>query len=868
MKFYRTVAIILTIFFTFSMMVVSFAEENVMLSEKEVTRQNVLSSLDIMRESEGNLITRSEFAEFAAALINIDEISYNEEFPFTDVSDESSAYSSIGYLYKLSVLNGADLFYPDRVIAENEAIKILISLLGYNDEALYLGGYPGGYYVIASREGLTAYLNGDNSLSRAECINLLYKCLDVKIRYEIVGEGTVYDGKTVLEKYHGLMKMKGQITASSRTGLTDGNNRCMEGCIEIDGKLFVCDEAQKYNDLIGHNVQAYFSKDSENDNTLYALEVLPYKEKKIDASDIEFSLEGYLISDFENKYSLSKDYQVIYNGVAVASLDDNQKIFDDGEYILLDSNSDGLYDIVKINKTEYVVVDNFSSDGNVITDINKTTYGTSKKKILSFGENDVLYEYYIFSDGVFKSCSMRDLRGYKTLGVQISADEKFMKVFAFDKSVEAVISGVSENGIIIAGTDYPKSAYAKNVLWSCENFSSTVLLTESGKALCMYNEKGNMKYGYIMKIGKDSHFGNYQALILTESGNREIFTFADRITVDGITKPSKEMVDTDTVTEYSFIRYSSDENKNIMKIDKESTTHLYEKNLPADNSLRRYYKEEMGWYSDGKILEPYLAPVSAKVFCVPSQLGDSATASQYSYNEKDFYVSSISDFGKGQGIKINCAVYDVDENGDCGAILRFTNDNPDVTLATLGNDSMVGVVDKVVSALNSEGDTVKRVTIARADGFKKYYFSRLLEETFNKEKRVIEPGDIVRYEIIGDTLTNLRVEYSRKNGFDTSLNDYRFGTYENRAIVYYHIGKLYSIANSHAFITDKEDGKTRAIYYNNAYVLKYDKSTNSIKPINKLNAISESNAGENLGWDAVAITRYVEGTKLFVVYEK
>ena len=119
----------------------------------------------------------------------------------------------------LNILNvvigdGDGNFRPDDDILTQEAVKMCVKALGYQDNYINaFGGYPNGYMVIASTQGVTKGLNlkTDEYLTKKDAVVLCYNMLKAPM---MVASG--YDAETkstqyVIDKNSTLGKQLGYI---------------------------------------------------------------------------------------------------------------------------------------------------------------------------------------------------------------------------------------------------------------------------------------------------------------------------------------------------------------------------------------------------------------------------------------------------------------------------------------------------------------------------------------------------------------------------------------------------------------------------------------------------------------------------------
>lgn len=850
----------------------AYAEEAVLpeLTPSEQSALALLDSLDIADTSANAFVSRAQFVKNAARLVKMQSLGYQGAFSFTDVAPESDIYAILGNFATLGIISPAAEFFPERTISENEAVKIIVSALGYDDYAKSLGDYPAGYLTTANRIDLFTSFDIDSKLTVAEMTNLFASALEAKIRYVSLGRGEAHADVTVLEQYHKLTSFEGQITAIDRTGLTSVASAAYESHARIGSDLYDISLVPELRDYLGYRINAYVSLDSSDDK-IYAYELATENVVTLSANDAELDLSAFKITVDEKNYSLSPDYQIIYNGVALEAAPGAEMNFEDGEIILIDSDDNRRYDVIQAWHTEYVVVDTFTYDGAAITDANKTGYGTSGIKLLCFNDDDVFYDF-ILPDGT--TCSASDLAEMSVLAVNISYGEEYIRVKGVNSIVKGVITGVSGHSVEIGDTLYPMSAYAKKLTWTPSSSEVTLLLSESGEAIALTDEPSTMEYGYIMQIKKASGFDKDLIYMLTENGDKIYFTLKDNLTLDASPATAAAVLGDGTIHKYQFIRYKANAENEINCIDTESDRNGGADNLDPRDNLRIYHKEKnMRWYKDGNMIKTLYAPKTSSVFCIPAGLYDDPTGASYKFSEDDFYISSISSLDS--FTYIDAAVYDVTEECDCGAIVRYSSDNPNTSLGLLGEYSGTGAVEKISTAVDSEGDYVRLVTLVNISGFQKLYFSKLLNDEFDKNSTKLNVGDVVRYTKIGNTLTNVRVEYDHSSGKPviglTSPDVYCAetpGTYGASSNLYWHDGTLYSFTNTHVIIKDDYDGGIRVVPYNSTLVIRYDKKLGGFKPIDLAAARTECSVGADLADKVVCLVRQSESTYFLALYEQ
>ncbi len=160
MKRWMTVILMVTYLWT-SMGVFADEKEPRKLSENE---KAILYTLNIMVGDEnGELhlektITRAEAIKMICVAGSIEpQVPGGQTCIFPDVDKRHWAYQYICAAQNQGLIHGDEFgnFNPENNITNEEVIKIIVCLLGYDVRAEESGGYPGGYTREATRLGIT-----------------------------------------------------------------------------------------------------------------------------------------------------------------------------------------------------------------------------------------------------------------------------------------------------------------------------------------------------------------------------------------------------------------------------------------------------------------------------------------------------------------------------------------------------------------------------------------------------------------------------------------------------------------------------------------------------------------------------------------
>lgn len=142
-------------------------------------------------------ITRAEFAKVIVIATRNQGIAY-ENSKFSDVGDTYWAKQYISIAKTLGIVGGTskNTFKPAGSITYEQAAKMIVIGLGYDEEAKEEGGYPEGYVKIADDLGLFEGVSYEPSdaATRGNIALMLRKALDIPYRF------AYSDGKSIVRE--------------------------------------------------------------------------------------------------------------------------------------------------------------------------------------------------------------------------------------------------------------------------------------------------------------------------------------------------------------------------------------------------------------------------------------------------------------------------------------------------------------------------------------------------------------------------------------------------------------------------------------------------------------------------------------------
>ena len=157
------------------------------------TAVNTLVALDVINGYDDgtflpdNLITRAEVTKVIVAALNQTAAAegMTGATEFTDVAADFWANGFINAGTQIGFINGMGdgTFAPQDNVTYAQVVKMLVSSLGYEDYAQYMGGWPNGYLSIAASEGITKDVkaNANDAVTRAQVAQLVFNALNTPI---------------------------------------------------------------------------------------------------------------------------------------------------------------------------------------------------------------------------------------------------------------------------------------------------------------------------------------------------------------------------------------------------------------------------------------------------------------------------------------------------------------------------------------------------------------------------------------------------------------------------------------------------------------------------------------------------------------
>lgn len=688
----------------------------------------VLHAFGVMREYKedtyhpGKAVTRGEFVTAIANLFT--DIGTDNVTIFQDVPKDSELSKNLTKLYSRGMISGTGNwnFRPDDFITYPEAVKILVSALGYHYMAEQIGGFPNGYLQAANKIGLeldTKNKQGDG-LTLGEMTLLMYKALDIEVpQVKTVGENVSFittPGETLLYKELGIYRARGFVEANEYTAVNRKNDSFKKNIISIDGEEFETDLADA-NQYLGCNVYYYYKENQSEINTIVYLyldeartNVVDIPAPMVDHSTTMNCVCYWIDEHMDNrawKADISPTASVIYNGVYAGKIQLLGETYlkpKVGSLKLIDNDMDSLYDIISIENYETVFVDSTLKSDEIIID--KYTGKTYEIDTSKSGIRPV-----ILIDG--EEVDFSNISKESIVSVAKTIDGQIIRVLILEDEVTGEVSEtLNDKEVVIDGIKYTVAdsyleavrSGAKEAMEIRVGTSATFYLDYNQQIAAVGEQKKSDKYGYLVTY-MGLEFGKAEFKIFGDDGAMHIMKAAKKINVDGRSISPGETVqylNNNKLDGGTAVAYKVNGTGELSFLD----TPVLGAEETADTSLtltnpltKRMYRDYTQGFifrdktGDGSYGEFFLKNDSI-IFSIPPDKteDDEYKIVKSGYFQKDS-IYLIEGYGASDVGKVKLAVLKVDE--DNSSIVEEDNEIGLVTKITKGYDEKIGATSKI-----------------------------------------------------------------------------------------------------------------------------------------------------------------------------
>lgn len=771
-------------------------------------------------------VTREEMAAISVRLLGREEEAeaYKGECNFEDVPDGHWAEGYISVAKMNGIMTGIseEEFGIGQEITYEQAVKTIVSIMGYSSYAEFEGGYPNGYIKWASDNKILNGVKGaqGQAISREAMAVMIYNVVEEPI-LKISGlQGNNYtvqkdDNVTILSEYlHIEKKDKGIVTANSRTGLKSAADNTKKGNVEIDGVQYNIGKT-KAEEFLGQSVVYYATDGEETDKTIKLI-TSRYDEEVINVESediINIDLDG--ISYYKDNKSKNKRFapllDIIYNEKAYNGFNKNNLDLlkmPYGSIKMIDNDKDGTIDVLYVrNYTNHVV-----SSVNV------------REELIAFKDNTPglkLTDDIILLDDDGMELTIDNVKADCVLSLMRNPDTDEVQAAVLVKNwVKGTIETINaeEKEVKIFGTLYK---YADSVEEKMQVGYYGIFYLSGDNVISgadIESLKEGEDYAYLIRVTEDDipDDGMLLCKLMTLDGRIAKYNITNKTSING-----KKLGSNSTIY-YVADKLSETRNKTgqmsqpvIVNIDDDKIVSM--KTIDDEVSYKgtALYSYQTQAFVNGTKILCYGGPETKLMF-----VGDDTH-----YNDDYYYrVGKLTDLISGRRFDGCFGAYGIDyENGTQVADVIVINIDT-AALEKIGPSlGRSGIVTEVFTMVDSNDEIVTAVDVLNFDGTVTLTFP--IEEPISYSK-----GDFISFMNINQLGVNKCQHKILKSKEEIdNLDDKIVSSSDVNSAFRYEIGVLHNINGNYITVGNKDNDpeKSNVFYITDAKVIVYDAGNKS-----------------------------------------
>lgn len=732
-------------------------------------------------ETEKN-ITRGEFVGAAMKLTGSDAVFTPRDTPFSDVSSDNPNSGAIAAAVDMGIVSGFGdgTFGPDILITRGQAVKILVSILGYDVQAEAFGGYYTGYLSVAARQKITKNIDGEISsiCTFAQAAQLIYNAMHTDVlQIETYPEGKYFtrSGENPMTLWMDIYECSGKVISNDITSIS-GADGTKEGNVVIrfgDSEQMFIENGTGAGELLGLAVDAYYKETANGKKLLLSVDVgSNVEEVSINAEDIETKSNETAVywydddKDKEYDMKIEDTPSVIYNGKYYSKPLTSELLKpESGMVRLADTDGNGKADAVYVTDAEIYVVKSVSTSGVIKDKYNKSPI------VLDLNSADTVLKITKYGE----ETSLGDIKENMVLTVTRSEDKKYIHIDVSTGKIKGTIDEMGEDYLVISGEKYKIVKSAMTQIQKLKpGYTTNFFLTSNDViAGCSTTDAPGTAYGYavIGGIKKSGLEDRVSLRVCTISGKIQEFELSDNLTLNDLSgngKSSADLLksmavaplpapDAASGTQYVYcnqlIEYTINGDGKISRITtaRDNTSYgKYTEDFSLDFSYRSSNNSSLLFREFG-FIDGRFDATGCYGFKVPEQsvwqsLYDGSAGISLGDLEKQIVCFTTADWGDNYKI-YNFDIYDLSEVKNCSVIVEYAK-------AQIVPELDLFLVDYVSQALDAEG-----VPTYKLNGiYKGQYVGYILDMEYLSESDVkLRQGDVVR--IAADVTGSVREIY-------------------------------------------------------------------------------------------------------------
>lgn len=763
---------------------------------------------------EQEYVRRDEFAQMTVNMMMQQKTAdaLKDAAFFSDI--DSSVYKgAINTLAKLGYVSGSGTgtYSPDGYLTYGAACKILVFALGYDKIAD--GTSLGAYQNIAANIRLSKNVDLSQPYMTFEQTMIMFdNALDIGIMSPVYYNGNTISSYEVDEDKtyrnmiydtagNGTVKMRGTVTADASMFIYTNTPNMKKSQIEIEGKIYNCVGAAPLG-LVGQNVDFYITKEDYEDGKIVAIEptgkntVYDFEGSsvtKASSDEIVFEINGV-----KNTVKFNSGTRYIYNCRPDLSYKIRYSDINDNVVIrTVDSDSDGIAELVLIYEYANCVAESVSKDSSTITLKNGYTLGGEKN--IKLDDDKIYYEIY---DAYGNLTDIDAIKENAVLSIAKSTSGDCIRIVVCTDTAGGILVSKSGNEIVADNSVY-ECAETINPNKLKIGSQLTLYLNFLGKAVYYDETKTESKYAYVYAYNAENTFGNYKVKLLlpapisvkkiegeTDDMSGEVSTSqalyvrnSDVAVYETEGKIIYNSVKTDAGKVLSNVMeqpvsYEVNGNGKIYKIDTLSAVDdvriTSDKANPSENTNlynKLYNGTELifGGKRGGAFA---IEQDRTMAFCVPKY----TEAGQTKADLSDDDLKVMMELKTSVGYEANG--YEQDEDTLIADVLVVQQIMQSGQAGNVQESSDVGLVRKVSTGTDDDGSEILSVTMLTKDGEKKFSVSSLISNRRAFES--LGSGDLIAYTLDGfDCLNGVKVLHKSDEYAEDSDSDYVCATVKN-----------------------------------------------------------------------------------------
>ncbi len=209
-----------------------------------------------------------------------------------------------------------------------------------------------------------------------------------------------------------------------------------------------------------------------------------------------------------------------------------------GSMTFVDTDNDGLYDLIKVKEYKIAVVDSVNAAAMRINFKTERSAGVGSRITLTTDANANLKEYSLSLDG--KAIEVADLAEYDVLSIATNnySDPTYYEILVTRNVVEGAVSGRKATGIepyvIINGEKYSMAGIPGTTLPNIEDEGKFYLDAEGKIVMVDTTSAVSGNYAYLYSTGAGTFAGDSYVRMFTVDGADVTYRLADKVKINGV----------------------------------------------------------------------------------------------------------------------------------------------------------------------------------------------------------------------------------------------------------------------------------------------------------------------------------------------